>query len=90
MSDCLLCKVDEAGCDERTYRALYFVIGRNAPPGAFICHDHIEGHALALPILSVLTGHGEWADKIRDALNAPRLRLVPSEPNSNDSTKSNG
>jgi hypothetical protein len=82
--NCILCKVDATGCDERTYRSLYYVIGRNAPPEAHICEEHILDHAFALPMLSMLTGHGEWADKLREALNAPKLRLVPSEATSED------
>lgn len=76
MKDCMLCKIDAAAADEQQYRALYFLLGRHGTPNDPLCEKHIYEQAFCLPTLAAITGHGEYADKIRDALNAPPLRLV--------------
>lgn len=85
MAECVLCKVDAIEADEGTRRALHFVIGQAAGGSEdgtvadSICEEHLSKAAFALVTLAQVTGHAEYAPRIRAALS---LRLVPSEPES--------
>ena len=84
---CLLCKVDAFDCDEGTRRSLHFLIGKNAPPSLPVCEEHDRILAFGLVALATITGNAEFAEPIRKALEAPKLRLVPSQPSSKGKEK---
>lgn len=76
--ECMLCRIDALECDEGARRAVYYLVGRNAPEGRYeTCESHLRTQVLGLAMLAVLTGHGEYADSICKTLDSPTLRLVP-------------
>lgn len=81
MGECILCKVDAIEADDGTRRALHYVIGRaSAEEDALaesVCEEHASKAAFALATLAMVTGHGEYAPRIKAALS---LRLVPTPP----------
>ena len=78
---CMLCRIDALECEEGARRAVYYLIGRNAPEGRHEpCEAHLRTQVLGLAMFAVLTGHGEHADSIRKTLDSPMLRLVTSDP----------
>lgn len=78
-NECRLCGIYTLECSADVRAAVYYLIGRNAPADEGICEAHLRVQVLGLAVLATLTGHGEYAAKIRQALDAPMLRLVPPE-----------
>lgn len=73
----MLCRIDALECSEDVRRSVYYLVGKNAPEDRYeTCELHVRTQVLSLALLAILTGHGEYADRIRKSLDAPKLRLV--------------